>query len=417
MPSLLSMRLAIALAAAPVLGHAAAPPASGAELQEELRALADDDQCAAGDKDCALNAVQLRGAKLEEGDEADLESAEVHPHHHHHDGNSHKLITVDLSSAWATKLSAMIALVMKNVTLMDWKVYDMMLDVKSTNETLFKVPNRTIGVNGTEVDWTAHPVLWFPTPPAAPAAEGAASLLESDSSRPHHHHKHGAEEKVPPRAKKVQGEMKVAQSELQRVWRAMTEFERQVNWVNNYMGFHPRHMNGRLVLEQEAAEELVEDSSEWSEDKKDVILNQIESAWDQADKIWANFGKLGKEMQKLKRRVARYLVAIPGGLKLLETEDEGAEGEEDHWSLFGTTEQCCLCKSGSVGWSASGKCSFCKGTVSKKRSVSSDCTAKAKNFKGNQVCADNCKKVLGSLLEVAGRMALLQSEAVVDAED
>jgi len=80
-------------------------------------------------------------------------------------------------------------------------------------------------------------------------------------------------------------------------------------------------------------------------------------------------------------------------------EDE-AIAEQD-WSIFGTTEQCCRCKSGTVGWSKSGKCSFCKGAVAKKKSVSSDCTASSKTFKGNQVCANSCKSVVGALLQGA----------------
>eukprot|EP00428_Durinskia_dybowskii_P024032 CAMPEP_0170236996 /NCGR_PEP_ID=MMETSP0116_2-20130129/18247_1 /TAXON_ID=400756 /ORGANISM="Durinskia baltica, Strain CSIRO CS-38" /LENGTH=121 /DNA_ID=CAMNT_0010487797 /DNA_START=104 /DNA_END=465 /DNA_ORIENTATION=- len=50
-----------------------------------------------------------------------------------------------------------------------------------------------------------------------------------------------------------------------------------------------------------------------------------------------------------------------GVLKMANAEEK--EGAKQEWSLFGTTEKCCRCKSGSVGWSASGKCSFCKGSV------------------------------------------------------
>ena len=59
-------------------------------------------------------------------------------------------------------------------------------------------------------------------------------------------------------------------------------------------------------------------------------------------------------------------------------EDAVAEGEHEvvkmseEWGTS-TTEKCCKCKSGKVGWSASGRCSFCKGYVSKTTNVPSEC--------------------------------------------
>jgi hypothetical protein len=79
---------------------------------------------------------------------------------------------------------------------------------------------------------------------------------------------------------------------------------------------------------------------------------------------------------------------------------------EDEWSVFGTTEQCCKCKSGTIGWSASGKCSFCSGSVAKTKSVSSDCTVKSKTFRGNTVCANSCQK---SVLLEEPQAAMVQS--------
>mmetsp|Transcript_140336 Transcript_140336/g.448515 ORF Transcript_140336/g.448515 Transcript_140336/m.448515 type:complete len:387 (+) Transcript_140336:112-1272(+) len=90
---------------------------------------------------------------------------------------------------------------------------------------------------------------------------------------------------------------------------------------------------------------------------------------------------------------------------------------EDEWSPFGTTEKCCKCKSSTVGWSASGKCSFCKGSVSTTKSVSSDCTVKSKTFKGNTACANNCKKSV-LLQEPLSELDLLEVEdEVVAATD
>mmetsp|Transcript_99469 Transcript_99469/g.278551 ORF Transcript_99469/g.278551 Transcript_99469/m.278551 type:complete len:400 (-) Transcript_99469:103-1302(-) len=396
-----SSKLVLLALAAPWLGGAPAR----AELAEEARALEVDDQCAVGDEACAFNAMQLRGARIEA--EEDLEGAEVHPHHHHHsDASASKQDVEDLSSAWSMKLSKMIALLGDNITVMEWKMYYMMMDVASTNQTLFNVPNRSIGVNGTEVNWNSHPPTWIPT------FDGAASLLEAE--RPHHHHKKG-KEVTPPHMKQVQGEMTLAQKRLNAVWQSTSDFERDVNWVNNYMGFHKRKLNGRFVLEQQAAERA-EDASEWSEDKKDIILNQIDSAWNQSYKIWPTFHKLGKEMEQLKVRVARYM-SVGGPATLLEDEayleDEAVEDAADdeavaedegmalleeltaaEWSIFGTMEQCCKCKTGTLGWSASGKCSFCKTGVATKKSVSAECVKSKKGFKGNQFCANSCGKVL-----------------------
>merc|ERR1719437_134997 len=112
-------------------------------------------------------------------------------------------------------------------------------------------------------------------------------------------------------------------------------------------------------------------------------------------------------------------------------EDE-AVADEDWWP-FGTTEQCCRCKSGTKGWSASGKCSFCHGKVAKKKSVASACTKKSKKFKGSRACANACSTAV--LVETesdaaeepeeeevqpedtaADAVALMQDEAVADEE-
>ena len=61
-----------------------------------------------------------------------------------------------------------------------------------------------------------------------------------------------------------------------------------------------------------------------------------------------------------------------------------------------TTEKCCKCKSGKVGWSASGRCSFCKGYVSKTTSVSEECKKTSPKFVGNTKCSKACKSKLQS---------------------
>ena len=84
------------------------------------------------------------------------------------------------------------------------------------------------------------------------------------------------------------------------------------------------------------------------------------------------------------------------------------------WGFSSTTEKCCKCKSGKVGWSASGKCSFCKGKVSKTASVSEECKKNSPKFIGNSKCAKACKsKVSGwSWIEKSakGKAFVLQGE-------
>mmetsp|Transcript_20009 Transcript_20009/g.50371 ORF Transcript_20009/g.50371 Transcript_20009/m.50371 type:complete len:454 (+) Transcript_20009:359-1720(+) len=63
---------------------------------------------------------------------------------------------------------------------------------------------------------------------------------------------------------------------------------------------------------------------------------------------------------------------------------EGGAVADDEWfpSIFGITEKCSPCKSGTKGWPATDKHSFCHGPVAKKKGVASFCTKKNMNFKG-----------------------------------
>lgn len=85
------------------------------------------------------------------------------------------------------------------------------------------------------------------------------------------------------------------------------------------------------------------------------------------------------------------------------SDEEVASSGHSAWSVFrfGTKEKCCRCKSGAVGWSASGKCSFCVGAAAKKKSVSSDCRVRDRNFQGNTACAKLCGSSLKALQEDA----------------
>ena len=74
------------------------------------------------------------------------------------------------------------------------------------------------------------------------------------------------------------------------------------------------------------------------------------------------------------------------------------EGDEELMTLgsdwgfsSSTTEKCCRCKSGSVGWSASGRCSFCRGYVSKTANVAKECQKNSPKFMGSKACARACK--------------------------
>ena len=94
-----------------------------------------------------------------------------------------------------------------------------------------------------------------------------------------------------------------------------------------------------------------------------------------------------------------------GGIFVQEdAEDEAVAAEDDHevvkmseeWGITSTTEKCCKCKSGKVGWSASGRCSFCKGYVAKTASVSEECKKTSPKFVGNSKCAKACRSKVES---------------------
>merc|ERR1719162_1152813 len=96
--------------------------------------------------------------------------------------------------------------------------------------------------------------------------------------------------------------------------------------------------------------------------------------------------------------------------------DDEAVADEEWWpSIFGTTEKCCRCKSGTKGWSASGKCSFCRGRVAKKKSVAKACTKKYRHFKGSRACANTCSAAVLVEMEADDAEASETEEQPVDA--
>jgi len=64
------------------------------------------------------------------------------------------------------------------------------------------------------------------------------------------------------------------------------------------------------------------------------------------------------------------------------------------WLDFGTTEKCCKCKDGVIGWSANGDCHFCFGSVDKKKNVPRKCRRTNDNFKGEHWCNEKCEHKL-----------------------
>ncbi|CAE7210641.1 HSF [Symbiodinium natans] len=69
----------------------------------------------------------------------------------------------------------------------------------------------------------------------------------------------------------------------------------------------------------------------------------------------------------------------------------GPSPPPNNWGAPRSTEKCCQCTSGSVGWSASGRCSFCHGQVSKTANPPYECQKSSPKFMGSHACAKTCK--------------------------
>jgi len=229
---------------------------------------------------------------------------------------------------------------------------------------------------------------------------------------------------LPPRLKQLRTDMADQQERIDLVGESLPILGRNMDWVAHWMGNHRRLKNGVPVLLEEDPSVKAMSSrphrsvavDEATQVKKHVYKS-IQKANTQQGEFWKQFGSLGTRLQGLKRRVKIYLAASKSAGLLQETQREELEAmaadeaiAEQDWSIFGTTEKCCKCKSGTTGWSASGKCSFCKGSVAKTKSVSSDCVKSNKKFKGNQVCANGCKTSVGLLEAEAHAAALVQTE-------
>jgi len=464
---------------------------------QEGEALGEDDQCSWNDEECALSALQTRGERmtLQEGYESETSTSGRR--------RSNKIQTEDLTVEWEKKLNKLIAKVGQNITAAEWKAYYMGLDLRSLNMSMFEIDNRTIGVNGTEVNWMRHPNWWMPFEPstgeptalnllendvAASIAEefpddsmlivprpafplGSAGFIEetqapvdsdnlleesvetvSSAGR----RRHGDPlAKVPPRTKRTQQYMTMTQGRIDRVWDAITGLTNTIDWMNNFMGSHHRLWHGKAVLLADSADlswdwpwaqhelsdavsqeagntdrhhpkkKLTEDFGDqkfqWGRPPQEPILDQIKETKEQIKKLWDHFGIKARVIEALKRRVAIYRRAAMSLMEeriqrvdsidpvaaenshtgweegsfvdinlLEEAVTVSAVGRSDDWLVAGETiEKCCKCASKAFGYSATGKCSFCKEVVALV-SVDAKCTKGAANFQGTQTCADMC---------------------------
>eukprot|EP00932_Pfiesteria_piscicida_P007461 SRR837773.17564.p1 GENE.SRR837773.17564~~SRR837773.17564.p1 ORF type:complete len:413 (-),score=149.19 SRR837773.17564:40-1230(-) len=311
--------LALAARAADVTDEAAA---------EALRV---DAECGLGDGACAFNALQLRGAAIE-GAEAAEEAAAEEADAGESATRRRKSKTQDLSIAWEKKIYAWLVYIHKNVSMLDWKMYYLTMDMNSTNNTIFGTPGIK-HVNGTRVNWMNHPATWVPTfalleeaPfPSLAELRGAALLEAGEAEAVDEVEEDGATRRrkasmkgVPPRKKKMQTMMSAEQDRINKMWKEITTAKRRLNWIGNYMGAHRRLYHGRPVLVQRAeamAHERILESSRWSDgedfsstpEPQAELVEQIQSCLNQTQDLWVQLGKLGGMVEAMKHRVHRYM--------------------------------------------------------------------------------------------------------------
>lgn len=115
----------------------------------------------------------------------------------------------------------------------------------------------------------------------------------------------------------------------------------------------------------------------------------------------------------LQRRAERLATGRAGEQATTSDGEDEAYVQGVAW-FWGSKEKCCRCKNGTIGWSVSGVCSFCKGKVKKKKSVTKECKKSSKGFLGNTACAKQCEKYV-FLMEVNtsgeddGRLSVVES--------
>jgi len=311
--------LALALAAPPA-PHRSASAEARVDAADEV-ALLFDDQCATGDEQCALNALQIR-----------TESS-----------RPRKSKVQDITAKTERELLAKVALIQKNTSAMQRKLHYLKMDYRSTLGLIHNTPNRSIGVNGTEVDWADHEATWYPQfslleaedDPTEAEAEALEDLIDggeaddmmrlkplnsslnSSSGHPSSSRRRRTATKIagmPPRARKVQWKLTAQQSILDKVWNSMTVFERNIHRLINYMHGHTFVALSQYEDVEEASmgtrhphpvqQEVVYDYAVQTE--KDLLVQQIRSADRQTEDIWRHMGSLGTQVQGLKSIAAAY---------------------------------------------------------------------------------------------------------------
>mmetsp|Transcript_41197 Transcript_41197/g.116557 ORF Transcript_41197/g.116557 Transcript_41197/m.116557 type:complete len:393 (+) Transcript_41197:71-1249(+) len=325
----------------------AAPSCQGEDVSPSA-ALDADDECAAGDEQCALNALQLRGARLaperaDPSDDTEFEAAAA----------KKPKKKKDLSPAWAEELEGKIKQLMHDVNGMEKKLLYLNMDLESTNGTLFDVPNATRGVNGTYVTWTDHSAEWYPRfsllqrdapvdteelPQAdLPPDEDEPEYLDYDDDEDDEDDdslQSNAQKKAPKTKKgkgkkkphvnlhrKVKAEMAFQQNRLTEFWGSLMTFESQITAMNEFMTNTPRKFNGSLVLSEVAAEKPKKKKKHchWGmkhgkckkPKPQDDILESLDLAGNTTRLVWDTIHQVDLEMETLKRRVGRFKAGQP----------------------------------------------------------------------------------------------------------
>jgi len=236
-----------------------------------------------------------------------------------------RLQKADITKAQKHALLVNISELQQNTTAMQWKLYYLKWDYKSTFELIHDTPNRSIGVNGTDVNWEAHAADWYPTFSLLQADAGEddalpdfgvaeqdpdSSLLQSTGRR---RRTVSNIEGMPPRARYVQRIMTRQQSILDNVWDAMTVLERRFNKQTNWM--HGHSLLERAEAEDESTEgakaakphkTLVDEVDDSPLSEEEVLMEQIVSAKNQSLDIWEYMSDLGRQIQGLKREADSY---------------------------------------------------------------------------------------------------------------
>jgi len=350
---------ALALGALATLSAVAAPPPPPPDLPPAQQAAGDaagdaaletDDQCAAGDDGCALSALQLRRARLAasaseaaRGGPADgeppLEEALLQAENDEDAlvGGSPAPTNGDLTELQSAKMESMLYQIGNYTTIMEDKIQDMDEDLKSLNATLFGIKDHPVGVNGTEVDWSAHPAWWIPSlahttvgGEDGESSEAGEALALAEGLAGHGRRRHrrkasaqsdpGAETPttvpLPPRLKQLRTDMADQQERIDLVGESLPILGRNMDWVAHWMGNHRRLKNGVPVLLEEDPSVKAMSSrphrsvavDEATQVKKHVYKS-IQRAREQQGEFWKQFSSLGGRLQGLKRRVKLYLAA------------------------------------------------------------------------------------------------------------